>query len=152
MKMTTLCYLKSNGKYLMLHRTKKKNDENGGKWIGIGGKFEDGESPEECVKREFKEETGLEITSYALKGIITFISDIYETEYMYLFCADKFKGELLSCDEGELKWVDCGDVTNLNIWEGDRIFLDLMQNHRFFTLRLEYRGDSLIKHDEKIYY
>lgn len=152
MKMTTLCYLKNGGRYLMLHRTKKQNDINEGKWIGIGGKFECGESPEECMLREFEEETGLKLTSYALKGIITFVSDVCETEYMHLFTADGFEGNIRGCDEGELEWINEAELLSLNLWEGDRIFLDLMQKSGFFTLKLEYCGEKLVNYKSKTYF
>lgn len=146
MKQTTLCYIEQNDSYLMLHRIFKKNDENKDKWIGVGGKFEDKESPEECVFREAKEETGLTLTSYKLRGIVTFVSDIWPTEYMYLFTADVFKGELIACDEGTLEWVKKEDMYRLNLWEGDKIFLKLLENRDqpFFSLKLSYEGDTLI--------
>ena len=145
MKLTTLCYPERNGQYLMLHRTRKENDPNQGKWIGIGGKFEAGESPEDCLLREVLEETGLTLTSYRFRGIVTFVSDRWETEYMHLFTADGFSGNLHPCDEGELAWVDTGKVSSLPLWEGDRIFLRLLaQNRPFFSLKLCYQGDMLL--------
>ena len=142
---TTLCYLERDGQYLMLHRVKKQNDINHDKWIGIGGKFEDRESPEECAVREVKEETGLTLTSYAYRGIVTFVSDRYETEYMHLFTADGFEGDLIDCDEGTLEWVDKEIVPTLPTWAGDRIFLDLlMRDVPFFSLKLAYEGDALV--------
>lgn len=152
MKNVTLCYIEKEGKYLMLHRTKKKNDLNEGKWIGVGGKFEENESPEECVKREVKEETGLILKECNLRGIVTYISNKWETEYMYLFTSDSFEGELIECNEGELKWIDKQEVNNLNIWEGDKMFLDRIKvKNPFFTLKLEYNGDNLIKSELKEY-
>ena len=143
---TTLCYIEQDGKYLMLHRVKKKNDINHDKWIGIGGKFEEKESPEDCALREVKEETGLTLTSYAYRGLVTFVSDQYETEYMPLFTADGFTGELIDCDEGTLEWVDKALVPTLPTWAGDRIFLDLLaRNVPFFSLKLEYVGDTLVR-------
>ena len=143
---TTLCYIEQDGKYLMLHRVKKKNDINHDKWIGIGGKFEDKESPEDCALREVKEETGLTLTSYAYRGLVTFVSDQYETEYMHLFTADGFTGELIDCDEGTLEWVDKALVPTLPTWAGDRIFLDLLaRDVPFFSLKLEYVGDTLVR-------
>ena len=143
---TTLCYIEQDGKYLMLHRVKKKNDINHDKWIGIGGKFEDKESPEDCALREVKEETGLTLTSYAYRGLVTFVSDRYETEYMHLFTADGFTGELIDCDEGTLEWVDKALVPTLPTWAGDRIFLDLLaRDVPFFSLKLEYVGDTLVR-------
>ena len=143
---TTLCYIEQDGKYLMLHRVKKKNDINHDKWIGIGGKFEEKESPEDCALREVKEETGLTLTSYAYRGLVTFVSDQYETEYMHLFTADGFTGELIDCDEGTLEWVDKALVPTLPTWAGDRIFLDLLaRNVPFFSLKLEYVGDTLVR-------
>ncbi len=143
---TTLCYIEQDGKYLMLHRVKKKNDINHDKWIGIGGKFEEKESPEDCALREVREETGLTLTSYAYRGLVTFVSDRYETEYMHLFTADGFTGELIDCDEGTLEWVDKALVPTLPTWAGDRIFLDLLaRNVPFFSLKLEYVGDTLVR-------
>ena len=145
-KMTTLCYLEQEDRYLLLHRTKKENDENHDKWIGVGGKFEDGESPEECVCREVLEETGLTLTSYRYRGIVTFVSDIYPCEYMHLFTADGWTGEEKVCDEGELEWISKGDFLKLPMWEGDRIFLNLLeQNAPFFSLKLVYRGEKLVE-------
>ena len=142
---TTLCYIEQDGKYLMLHRV-KKNDINHDKWIGIGGKFEEKESPEDCALREVKEETGLTLTSYAYRGLVTFVSDRYETEYMHLFTADGFTGELIDCDEGTLEWVDKALVPTLPTWAGDRIFLDLLaRDVPFFALKLEYVGDTLVR-------
>ncbi len=144
MKMTTLCYPERNGKYLMLHRTKKVHDENHDKWIGIGGKFEDRESPEDCMKRELLEETGLTATDYEYLGIITFVSDRWETEYMHLFRINDWTGEMIDCDEGELAWIDKNELLSLPMWEGDRIFLSLMEEHvPFFSLKLTYCGEEL---------
>lgn len=145
MKNSTLCYIEKDGKYLMLHRIKKENDVNRDKWIGIGGKFEDGESPEECMLREAKEETGLDIDRYSFRAIVTFVSDIYETEYMHLFTADGFTGNISDCDEGCLEWIEKEKLYDLTLWEGDRIFLKLIENPcPFFSLKLEYRGDKLV--------
>ena len=145
MNFTTLCYIEKGNKYLMLHRISKKKDGNKDKWIGVGGHFEKGESPEECLLREVKEETGLELTSYQFRGIVTFISDEWPDEYMCLYTADKYTGDIGNCDEGELVWVEKGKIMDLNIWEGDKIFLKLlMENQPFFSLKLEYKGDKLI--------
>lgn len=142
---TTLCYIEKEHQYLMLHRIKKENDLNEGKWIGVGGKFEKNETPEECLLREVKEETNLTLTSYRLRGVVTFISDKWPTEYMYLFTADGFEGEMGSCNEGELHWVDKDKILDLNIWEGDKIFLEkLLKDDDFFTLKVEYVGDELV--------
>lgn len=139
MKNTSLCYIESNGQYLMLHRTKKKNDENTGKWIGVGGKFEEGESPEECMLREVYEETGLTLQSWQFRGIVTFSYASWETEYMHLFTADRFSGEVQECSEGELKWINKDDVLSLPIWDGDRVFLNLLKTDvPFFSLKLRY--------------
>ena len=144
MKNTTLCYIERDGQYLMLHRTMKENDLNHDKWIGIGGKFEDKESPEDCVLRETLEETGLTLTSYQYRGIVTFVSDKWETEYMHLFTADGFEGELIDCDEGELEWISKDKLLELTLWEGDKIFLRLIDNPcPFFSLKLVYRGEEL---------
>ena len=145
MNFTTLCYIEKENKYLMLHRTSKKKDGNKDKWIGVGGHFEKGESPEECLLREVKEETGLELTSYQFRGIVTFISDEWPDEYMCLYTADRYTGDIGNCDEGELVWVEKGKIMDLNIWEGDKIFLKLLtENHPFFSLKLEYKGDKLV--------
>ena len=145
MRNSTLCYIEKDGKYLMLYRNKKKSDCNAGKWIGIGGGFEDKESPDECLLREVREETGLTLTSYRLRSVVTFVSDEWETEYMYLFTANGFEGELTDCDEGELAWIDKSGIDGLPVWEGDRIFLSLIADDSpFFLLRLEYRGEKLI--------
>ena len=141
---TTLIYIERGGSYLMLHRTKKENDCNHDKWIGIGGKFERGESPEECMLREAKEETGLTLTSYRYRGIVTFVSDRWEPEYMHLFTADDFTGTLRACDEGELAWIRKSDLLALPAWEGDRIFLRLLdEDVPFFSLKLRYDGETL---------
>lgn len=144
--LSTLCYIEKDGRYLMLHRTVKKNDVNKDKWIGVGGHFEADESPEECLMREVKEETGYTLTSYRYRGIVTFVSGDGVTEYMSLFTADGFEGEPIDCDEGELEWVDIDDVWNLNIWEGDKIFFRLLdENQDFFSLKLVYNGhDRLV--------
>ena len=145
MKNTTLCYIEKDGQYLMLHRVKKENDLNHDKWIGVGGKFEDKESPEECVLREAKEETGLTLTDYRYRGIVTFVSDEWPTEYMHLFTAHQWEGQLSVCDEGELEWVDIDAVPSLPIWEGDKIFLRLMaEDAPFFSLKLRYEGEKLV--------
>lgn len=145
MRNTTLCYIRNDrGQTLLIHRIKKKNDLNHDKWIGVGGKFEDKESPEECLLREVKEETGLTLTAYHYRGIVTFVSDEWETEYMHLFTADGFTGELTRCDEGVLEWVDNDKVAALPTWEGDRIFLRLIdEDAPFFSLKLVYMGDTL---------
>lgn len=144
MKLTTLCYLERDDCYLMLHRIVKENDENKDKWIGIGGRFEAGESPEECLLREVKEETGLTLTSYRFRGLITFLSDQWQTEYMCLYTADRFIGEQIDCDEGVLQWVAKKDLHRLNLWQGDRIFLQLLADQAaFFSLKLSYQGEIL---------
>lgn len=141
--LTTLCYIEKDGKYLMLHRIKKKHDGNHDKWIGIGGHFEDGESPEECLLREAKEETGLTLTSYRFRALVTFQQGDWK-EYMCLYTADGFEGELIDCSEGELLWVDKDKVNDLYTWTGDRIFMDLIaEDHPFFSLKLVYDGDTL---------
>ena len=146
MKMTSLCYIERNGKYLMLHRTAKENDENKDKWIGVGGKFEDRESPEECAEREIREETGLNALKLDFRGIVTFVSNIYPTEYMHLFTCTDFCGSVTECDEGKLEWIAKDEVLRLNLWEGDKIFLKLIAEKRpFFSLKLEYEGEKLIR-------
>ena len=145
MRNTTLCYLERDGCYLMLHRIKKENDLNRNKWIGIGGKFEEGESPENCLLREVREETGLTLDSWRYCGIVTFVSDEWGTEYMHLFHSEDFHGSLRECDEGSLEWIEKSALASLpDLWEGDRIFLRMMENNEpFFSLKLCYRGDLL---------
>ena len=146
MKQTTLCYLEQDGRYLMLHRVRKAHDENHDKWIGVGGKFEDRESPEDCARREVLEETGLTLTDYRYCGIITFVSDQWETEYMHLFHATGFTGALRECDEGDLEWVDKTAVPSLPLWAGDKIFFRLLaEDAPFFLLKLRYEGDTLVE-------
>ena len=141
---STLCYVLRGDEVLMLHRVKKKNDLNHDKWIGIGGKFEGEETPDECLLREAKEETGLTLTRWRCRGVVTFLSDTYEGEFMYLFTADGFEGELADCPEGDLQWVSREFVSQLPTWEGDKIFLDLLwKDAPFFLLKLRYEGDKL---------
>lgn len=152
MILSTLCYLEKDGKYLMLHRTKKKNDINKDKWLGIGGKFEEGESPEECIIREVKEETGFTLKSYKLRCIVTYVSTTWETEYMYVFISDDFIGESIECDEGDLQWIEKDKVTELKTWEGDKIFVEKLQkDNTFFTVKFEYDGEKLINYELKEY-
>ena len=145
MLQTTICYLTVDEKTLLIHRVKKKNDMNHDKWIGIGGKFEFGESPEECNLREFKEETGLTLTSWKYRGIVTFVmGDV--CEYMHLFSADGYEGALSDCDEGTLEWVEADKVPELPTWEGDRVFLQLLREREsFFSLKLVYENEHLVR-------
>lgn len=146
MKNTTLCYLENgSGEYLMLHRVKKVNDENHDKWIGVGGKCEEGESPEECVCRETREETGLSLTDYRYRGLVTFVSDRWEGEYMHLFTATGWTGEIRECDEGVLEWIHKDALAALPQWAGDKIFLRLIHDETtpFFSLKLRYEGEVL---------
>ena len=145
MKNTTLCYIEKDGKYLLIHRIKKENDENRDKWIGIGGKFEPGESPYDCARREIFEETGLAVSHLSYRGVVTFVSDRWGTEYMHLFHTKDFSGEIIyDCPEGEICWIDKKALYDLTIWEGDKIFLDLLdKNVPFFSLKLTYEGDKL---------
>ena len=141
--LSTLCYLQRDGAYLMLHRTVKKNDVNKDKWIGVGGHFEEGESPEECLLREVKEETGYTLTSFRFRGLVTFLCGDGVTEYMSLFTADGFEGEPIPCDEGVLEWVPREKIPELNIWEGDKIFFRLLAEEiPFFSLKLVYDGQG----------
>ncbi len=141
---TTLCYITRGNEVLMLHRNRKENDLNHDKWIGLGGKFEDRESPEDCLLREVKEETGLTLTSWRYRGIVTFVSDRWETEWMHLFTADGFEGELTECDEGEPAWIPRERLKDLPQWEGDKIFLRLLREEApFFSLKLVYEGEHL---------
>ena len=153
MKNSVLCYIEKDEKYLMLYRNKKKNDVNGGKWIGVGGKLEENESPDEALLREVKEETGLSLTSYKFRGIITFVSDTWEDEYMYLYTADCFEGEIIECDEGELSWVDKFSVLDLPTWAGDRVFLTrLLDNDpEPMFIKLTYEGDDLVSQKSKYF-
>ena len=145
MKDATLCYIESDGKYLMLLRNRKQNDPNEGKWIGVGGHFEEGESPEDCMKREIFEETGLTAREWRYRGVVTFVSDEFGTEYMHLFTVHGFEGTLKDCDEGVLEWVEKDRLSSLPAWEGDRIFLDLLaKDAPFFSLKLVYSGEKLV--------
>ncbi len=149
---SSLVYVEKDGKYLMLHRVKKQNDLNKDKWLGVGGKFEFGESPEQCALREVYEETGLTLESLRYRGIVTFVyGDI--TEYMHLFTSDVFSGELKDCEEGTLEWIDKSLVKNLPVWEGDRLFFELLEREDvpFFSLKLVYEGDNLVHSETKIY-
>ena len=144
-KNTTLGYIERDGAYLMLHRVKKEHDLNHDKWVGIGGKFEDGESPEECMCREALEETGLTLHAPQLRGIVTFVSNEWDNEYMFLYTCTDFSGELIECNEGDLEWVPMERVPDLPIWQGDKIFLDLLcRDAPFFSLKLQYEGDDLV--------
>ena len=141
---TSLCYLERDGRCLILHRTKKAHDENQDKWIGVGGKFEPGETPDACALREVKEETGLTMTDFALRGIIVFVSDQWGLEYMYLYTATKWRGRLIDCDEGELVWLDKKELLKKNLWEGDRLFLKALEERpEFFIMKFRYEGDRL---------
>lgn len=144
-ELTTLCYIEKEDKYLMMHRVKKENDINKDKYIGVGGHFEYGESPDECLLREVKEETGLTLIKYKPRGIVTFIygdenqPDERMVEYMHLYTATDFKGNIIECDEGNLEWIDKADVYNLPIWEGDKIFFRLLEEREdYFSLKLVY--------------
>ncbi len=142
--MTTLCYIERGQEYLMLHRVSKDKDVNKDKWIGVGGHFEENESPEECLLREVREETGLTLTAYRFRGLVTFMSDKWQTEYMCLYTADGFEGELAECDEGVLTWVPKKDLNKLNLWQGDLIFFRLLEEDSgFFSLKLRYEGNTL---------
>jgi len=143
---TTLCYIEKEDSYLMMHRVKKEKDINKDKWIGVGGHFEEGESPEECLLREVQEETGLKLTSFRLRGIVTFATDVYPTEYMFLYTADGYEGEITECNEGNLEWVQKKEVYNLPIWEGDKVFFRLLEEDApVFSLKLRYEGDKLVE-------
>ena len=153
MKLSTLCYIEKDGQYLMLHRTVKKNDVNKDKWIGVGGHFEHQESPEECLLREVKEETGYTLESWKYRGIVTFVYGEDIVEYMSLYTADRFSGEEIPCDEGELEWVSKTEVPKLPTWEGDAIFLKLLLDNeeRFFSLKLVYENEKLVEKAVQIY-
>ena len=144
MRLTSLAYIEKDDKYLMLHRTKKENDQSHDKWLGIGGKFEKDETPDECMIREVKEETGLDVLKYRFAGVVTFLSDIYETEYMFLFAVTEYSGQLKECSEGDLAWVEKSEIPKLYIWEGDKLFLERMQqSDKFFSMMVRYEGDDL---------
>ena len=144
MKDTTLCYIEKDNKYLMLQRSNLKNDGSQGKWMGIGGHFEEGESPYDCAIREAWEETGLTLISPQYRAVVTFNSDKYETEQMHLFTCKEFTGTLIDCNEGNLKWIDKKEISSLNMWSGDLIFLKLLETEKdFFSLKLNYKGETL---------
>jgi 8-oxo-dGTP diphosphatase len=150
MVVSTLCYLEKDNKYLMLLRNKKENDVNEGKWIGVGGKCEKGESPEECVIRETFEETGIKLESFKMRGVMTFASEGWEDEYIFVYTSDKFSGHITECNEGELAWIDKDKIMDLNLWDGDRIFLDIMINSdKLFSIKLSYKGDDIV--DKQLY-
>lgn len=141
---STLIYIEKEGKYLMLHRVRKKNDVNKDKWIGVGGKFEPGETPEACARREVREETGLEMDQLSYRGVVQFRSNEAESEDMHLFSSRAFHGDLIDCDEGVLEWIDKRRLLELQLWEGDRVFLHLLAIEQpFFRLLLRYEGDHL---------
>jgi len=143
MKLATLCYIKKDGKTLMLYRNKKENDYHEGKWNGIGGKFELGETPEECAVREIKEETGLSVTAPELKGMITFpLFDGKDDWYVFLFIVRNFSGELIDSPEGKLEWIPDNKITELNLWDGDRIFLEWLNQNKFFSAKFNYEGKN----------
>lgn len=144
--LTTLCYIEQDNQYLMMHRTKKEKDINQDKWVGVGGHFEKDETPEECLLREVKEETGLTLTSWQFRGIVTFQCEKWQTEYMCLYTADGFTGDLIDCDEGDLVWIPKEKVCDLPVWQGDKIFFRLLEeNHPFFSLKLKYQEDKLVE-------
>ena len=144
MRNTTLCYIRRGDEVLLLHRVKKEHDENHDKWVGVGGKLEPGESPEDCLLRETREETGLTLTDWRYRGLVTFVSDEWGTEYMHLYTAGGFTGELKNCDEGDLVWLPWARLPELPIWEGDRVFLRLIdEDAPFFSLKLRYEGETL---------
>ncbi|MBR3928182.1 MAG: 8-oxo-dGTP diphosphatase [Clostridia bacterium] len=146
MILSSIIYIEKNEKYLMLHRTRKENDANKDKWIGVGGKFEEGETPEECARRETYEETGLTLRNLFYRGVVTFTSDEYPSEQMHLFKSTAFSGKIKDCDEGELDWIEKEKLLSLPIWEGDKIFLRLLDKDiPFFSLKLRYKGNALVQ-------
>lgn len=152
MKLTTLCYIKKYGKTLMLHRIKKQNDIHEGKWNGLGGHLEKGETPEECVIREVYEESGLTVKNPLLRGILTFpLFNGFEDEYTFLFTASDFEGELIDSNEGKLEWIEDSMVLGLNLWEGDKLFLEWLNDSRFFSGKLVYKDGILIEYNVNFY-
>ena len=152
MKMGTLCYVKKDGKTLMLHRVKKENDIHEGKWNGLGGKIEKGETPEECIIREVKEESGLKIKNPVLKGILTFPAfDGIEDWYVFVFVATEFEGELIDSHEGNLEWIDDDKLTSLNLWEGDKIFLKWLNQDKCFSGKFVYKNGKLVSYEVNFY-
>jgi len=152
MKLATLCYVRKNGRTLMLHRVKKKDDVHEGKWNGLGGKFEPGESPEDCVKREILEESGLRIKAPLLKGVLTFPDFAREEDwYVFVFTASKFTGKLLDSDEGNLAWIKDGELLKLNLWEGDKVFLPLLKRRGHFSGKFHYKDGRLTKYSVEKY-
>lgn len=144
--LTTLCYIEKDNSYLMLHRVKKDKDVNKDKWIGVGGHLEENESPDECILREVKEETGLTLTNFKLRGIVTFVLEDWGAEYMFLYTADGFEGEMIECNEGNLEWVEKSKVYELPVWEGDKIFFRLLEERKeFFSLKLNYQREKLVE-------
>lgn len=151
MKLTTLCYIRKEDEFLMLYRNKKKEDPNAGKWLGVGGKFEEGETPDECMLREVYEETGLTLTAYHFHGVVSFISDVWENEYMFLYTGTEFTGELKECEEGSLSWIPKSRIPELKVWEGDRIFLkQLLEEKDRIDLKLQYQGEKLVSWKDTI--
>ncbi|RRD93038.1 8-oxo-dGTP diphosphatase [Clostridiales bacterium COT073_COT-073] len=143
---TVVCYLEKEDQLLMLYRNKKKNDVNGGKWIGVGGHVEANESPEECVVREVREETGYTLLDYRYRGILTFCYNDEPAMYLFLFTSDRFTGEQTECDEGELKWIPKAEIDQLDLWQGDRIFHKLLETRDdFFAMKMVYEGDTLVE-------
>lgn len=152
MKVATLCYIKNEGKTLMLHRVKKENDMHMGKWNGLGGKLEEGETPEECVIREVREESGLGIKNPRLRGVLTFPKFSKDEDwYAFVFTANEFEGELIDSREGILKWIDDCHVLNLNLWEGDKIFLKWLEQDKFFSGKFVYVDGKLQEHNVVFY-
>ena len=152
MKLATLCYLKRAGKTLMVHRIKKAGDMHIGKWNGLGGKLEPGETPEECALREIQEESGLTVTSPVLKGLLTFPAFANDEDwYAFVFVAHEFEGELIDSPEGVLRWIDDAELFNLNLWDGDRIFLPWLERAGFFSGKFVYRSGKLIDHHVVFY-
>lgn len=154
MKLATLCYVidKDHKKTLMLHRIKKENDYHEGKWNGLGGKLEETETPEECVIREVKEESGLTISSPRLHGFITFpLFDGKDDWYVFIFTADKFEGQLIDSSEGRLEWIPNNKVTQLNLWDGDAIFLKWLNQEKFFSAKFNYENGKYIDHQVFFY-
>lgn len=151
MKLATLCYVKHNQQTLMIHRVKKVNDIHAGKWNGLGGKLEPGESPEQCVLREVREEAGLEILQPRFHGLLVFADFKGDDWYVWVFTADQFSGELAESGEGRLQWIPDQEIARLNLWPSDLVFLPWLGNGKIFSARFQYQGEEMLGHEVVFY-